>query len=90
MEIAENHGHIVSGFPPQCLISNVLKSLKGSSVRAIGQRYPEVKRELWGGEFREDGYVARTVGDKVTKDMMKQYIRYHKDHERTPQQLELF
>jgi len=31
-----------------------------------------------GGEFQEDGYVARTVGDKVTKDMMKQYIRYHK------------
>jgi len=90
MEIAEDHVHIFLGFPPKYSISDVVKSLKGSSARAIFQRYPEVKRELWGGEFWEDGYFARTVGDKVTKDMIKKYIRYHNDHERTPQQLELF
>ena len=90
MESAEDHVHIFLGFPPKYSISDVVKSLKGSSARAIFQRYPEVKRELWGGEFWEDGYFARTVGDKVTKDMIKKYIRYHTDHERTPQQLELF
>ena len=90
MEIAEDHVHIFLGFPPKYSISDVVKSLKGSSARAIFQRYPEVKRELWGGEFWEDGYFARTVGHKVTKDMIKKYIQYHKDHERTPQQLELF
>jgi len=90
MESAEDHVHLFLGFPPQYSISTVVKNLKGSSARAIFQRYPEVKRELWGGEFWEDGYFARTVGDKVTKDMIKKYIQYHKDHERTPQQLELF
>jgi len=90
MDSAEDHVHIFLGFPPKYSISDVVKSLKGSSARAIFQRYPEVKRELWGGEFWEDGYFARTVGDKVTKDMIKKYIQYHKDHERTPQQLELF
>ena len=90
MEVMEDHVHIFLGFPPKYSISNVVKNLKGSSARAIFQKYPEVKDELWGGEFWEDGYCARTVGDKVTKDMIKKYIRYHKDHERTPQQLELF
>jgi putative transposase len=90
MQIAEDHVHIFLGFPPKYSISTVVKRLKGASARAIFERYPEVKRELWGGEFWEDGYFARTVGDKVTKDMIKKYIKYHKDHERTPQQLELF
>jgi putative transposase len=90
MEIAEDHIHIFLGFPPKYSISEVVKRLKGASVRAIFKMYPEVKRELWGGEFWEDGYFARTVGDKVTKDIIKKYIKYHKDHEKTPQQLELF
>ena len=29
----------------------------------------EVRKQLWGGEFWEDGYFARTVGDKVTADL---------------------
>ena len=90
MQIAEDHVHIFLGFPPKYSISNVVKRLKEASARAIFQRYPEVKRELWGGEFCEDGYFARTVGDKVSKDMIKRYIKYHKDHETTPQQLDLF
>ena len=90
MEIAEDHVHVFLGFPPKYSVSTVVKRLKGTSARAIFERYLEVKRELWGGEFWEDGYFARTVGDKVTKNMIKKYIKYHKDHERTPQQLALF
>jgi putative transposase len=90
MEIAEDHVHIFLGFPPKYSISKVVKNLKGASARAIFESYPEVKRELWGGQFWEDGYFARTVGDKVTKDVIKKYIRYHKDHEKSPKQLELF
>ena len=91
MEIAEDHVHIFLGFPPRYSISNVIKRFKGRSAREIFQMYPEVKRELWGGQFWEDGYFARTVGDKVTKDMIKKYIEYHRKHEKSPQQqLELF
>jgi putative transposase len=91
MEVAEDHIHIFLGFPPRYSISQVVQRLKGISARAIFQRYPEVKSELWGGEFWEDGYFVRTVGDKVTKEIIKKYIEYHKKHERVPhEQLELF
>ena len=90
MEIAGDHIHIFLGFSPRYSISGVVKNLKGASALAVFEKYPEVKRELWGGQFWEDGYFARTVGDKVTKDIIKKYIRYHKDHERTPEQLDLF
>jgi putative transposase len=90
MEIAEEHVHIFLGFPPRYSIAQVVQRFKGGSARRIFQTYPEVKKDLWGGEFWEDGYFVRTVGDKVTKEIIKKYIEYHKHKEKTPQQLELF
>jgi putative transposase len=90
LEIAEEHVHIFLGFPPRYSIAQVIQRFKGQSARRIFQIFPEVKKELWGGEFWEDGYFVRTVGDKVTKDIIKKYIAYHKHKEKTPQQLELF
>jgi len=43
-----------------------------------------------GGELWEDGYFARTVGDKVTAEIIKRYIRYHRQEKMSPQQLDLF
>jgi len=90
MEIAEDHIHIFLGFPPRYSISEVVQRLKGVSARKIFGKYPEVKKELWEGEFWEDGYFVRTVGEKVTKDIIRRYIKYHKDQEMSPKQLKLF
>ena len=91
MEIAEDHVHIFLGFPPRYSISKVVQFLKGISARKVFQKFPEVKRELWGGEFWENGYFVRTVGDKVTKQLIKKYIQYHDKHEKTVhEQLKLF
>jgi len=90
LEIAEDHVHIFLGFPPRYSISQVVQRFKGGSARSIFHVFPDVKNELWGGEFWEDGYFVRTVGDKVTKDLIKKYIEYHKHKEKLPQQLELF
>ena len=90
MEIAKDHVHIFLGFPPRYSISQVVQRFKGQSARRIFQVFPDVKKELWGGEFWEDGYFVRTVGDKITKDVIKKYIEYHKHKAKGPQQLELF
>jgi len=49
-----------------------------------------VKKELWGGEFWEDGYFARTVGDKITAEVIKKYVKYHKDNIAGGEQMNLF
>jgi putative transposase len=67
----------------------VVGMLKSISASEIFEKYPEVKKQLWGGEFWEDGYFVRTVGDKVTADLIKRYIRYHQD-ETHGKQLKLF
>ncbi len=76
LEVAEDHVHIFLSFPPRHSISKVV----GNQCSVIFQENPEVKEELWGGEFWEDGYFVRTVGDKVTKEVISKYIKYHREH----------
>ena len=90
MEVAPDHVHVFLSFPPRYSISKVVGILKSVSASVIFQEHPEVKKHLWGGEFWEDGYFARTVGDKVTAEVIRKYIQYHRDQETTPKQLELF
>ncbi len=89
VRVAPDHVHIFLSFPPRYSISRVVGMLKSISASEAFKIFPEVKRELWGGEFWEDGYFARTVGDKVTEELIKRYIRYHRD-EIHGKQLKLF
>jgi putative transposase len=88
MEISPDHVHIFCSFPPRYSIARVVSMFKSLSARAIFREFPQVKRQLWGGEFWEDGYFARTVGDKVTAEMIRKYIQRHKEAQDT--QIELF
>lgn len=90
MEIAEDHVHLFVSFPPRHSIAKVVGLFKSISASVIFREFPEVKLQLWGGEFWEDGYFVRTVGDKVTAETIRKYIKYHQDHEQSPEQLDLF
>jgi REP element-mobilizing transposase RayT len=37
--------------------------------------FPRIKQRLWGGKLWEDGYFARTVEDRVTRQIVDKYIR---------------
>ena len=58
--------------------------------KEIREEFPEVRKQLWGGKFWEDGYFVRTVGDKVTADAIRKYIRFHEAKKRGVEQLDLF
>ncbi len=90
MEIAKDHVHVLLSFPPRYSIAKVVGTLKAVSARAVRAEFPEVKRQLWGGEFWEDGYFARTVGDQVTKDVVMKYIQFHDAKKSKAEQLSLF
>ena len=90
LEVAPDHVHIFLSFPPRYSISKVVGMLKSISASVIFKEHPEVKKQLWGGEFWEDGYFARTVGDKVTAEVIRKYIMHHREQKKTPEQLELF
>ena len=90
MEVAKDHVHILLSFPPKYSLSKVVGILKSIATSRLLQEFPELKQPKGKREFWEDGYFARTVGDQVTAEVVKQYIRYHQHAERDGSQLDLF
>lgn len=69
-----NHVHIFVGAAPKYAPSNVMQIIKSITAKNIFKKYPEIKKQLWGGEFWSDGGYIGTVGDGVTVDIIKTYI----------------
>ena len=90
MEVDKDHVHLFLSFPPKYSIGQVVGLMKAVSAKEIREEFPEVRKQLWGGEFWEDGYFARTVGDKVTAEVIKKYIRFHEAKRTRAEQLGLF
>lgn len=90
LEVDKDHVHVFLGFPPKYSIGAVVGLLKAVSAKEIREEFPEVRKQLWGGEFWEDGYFVRTVGDKVTAEVIKKYIRFHEAKKRGAEQMDLF
>jgi putative transposase len=82
MKVAPDHVRIFLSFSPRYSIALVVGMLKSKSGSKIFDKLPEANKESRGGAFWEDGYFARTVGDKVTADLIKRYIKYHHDEVR--------
>ena len=50
LEIAEDHVHLFVSFPPRLSISEVVGKLKAISAKIVFEEFPEVEREMYGGE----------------------------------------
>ena len=80
MEVSEDHVHVLLIAPPKYSPSEVVQMMKSISARYVFRRFPEVREQLWGGEFWSDGFFVRTGGDAVTSEVIRQYINHHADH----------
>jgi putative transposase len=78
MEVMEDHVHIFLSTPPRYSPARVMQIMKSISAREVFARFPWLRRKLWGGEFWGDGYFVRSIGDQVTSEIIRRYIRYQK------------
>ncbi len=88
-----DHVHLLVQSVPTYSVTKIVRVIKSISAREIFSRCPEVKRQLWGGEFWSDGYFASTVGKHGDENMITNYVKeqgkgYQKLHEN--RQLEIF
>jgi len=90
MEVSPDHRHLFCAFPPRDSLAPVVTRFKSVSARAIFREFPRSKRRLWGGELWEEGSCARTVGDKVTAEVIRRYIQQHRIEKIGDAQLSLF
>ena len=87
IEVSRDHVHILLSFPPKHSIGEVVRTIKSISARELFREFAQIKRKLWSGELWEDGYFARKVGDRVTAEVIRDYIKYHRENEQGPVQL---
>ena len=73
LEVMEDHVHLFVSSPPRYSPARVMQILKSKSARELFARFPWLRRKLWG-----DGYFVRSVGDQVTAEIIRRYIRYQK------------
>ena len=60
---------------PTYSVTKVVTLIKSLTAREIFRRCPQVKKQLWGGEFWTDGYFASTVGKHGNEALIGQYVK---------------
>lgn len=89
----EDHVHFLVQSVPTYSVSRLVQMIKSLTAREIFKRCPQVKTQLWGGEFWSDGFFASTVGKHGDENMITKYVKnqgkeYNKLHD--DRQLALF
>ena len=84
-----NHIHILCRFLPKYSGGQVVRTIKSITGRQIFSKVPEVKKQLWGGEFWTDGYYIATISGRGNKEVIEKYIR-NQGRDADIDQLDLF
>jgi putative transposase len=59
---------------PTYSAKKIIQTIKSITAREIFARVPEVKKQLWGGEFWTDGYYVSTVGQHGNEETIRRYV----------------
>ena len=71
----EDHVHLVIEGAPRYAPSKIMQICKSILAIQIFKEFPEIKEELWGGEFWTDGGHIDTVGDGRCLEEVKRYVK---------------
>jgi|SRR5687767_2365044 len=82
-----NHIHLLLSAHSKYAPGSLVRVFKSITARELFKKFPEVKRELWGGQFWSDGYYVASVGRGGDWSVVERYI---KNQGIPPDQLRLF
>jgi len=70
----KDHLHFLIQSVPTMSVEKIVRTIKSLTARQIFYSFPEIKKELWGGNFWTSGYYANTVGQYGNLDVIKKYV----------------
>ena len=71
----KDHIHFLIQSVPRYDVTELVTTIKSITAKEVFKQCPEVKKQLWGGEFWTDGYFATTVGKHGNEDMISNYVK---------------
>ena len=69
-----NHVHYLVQTVPKISPTQLVTMIKSLTARMVFKINPEVKKQLWGGEFWSSGYYIATVSQSNTESVIKDYV----------------
>jgi len=68
------HIHILTSFHPKYSGADVVRIFKSITAKQIFQQFPELRKDLWGGEFWSDGYYIATISERGNWKAVERYV----------------
>jgi len=73
--VAKDHVHFLIQSVPMYSPTKITRIIKSITAREIFRRAPEVKKNLWGGEFWSKAYYVSTVGKHGDEKKIANYVK---------------
>lgn len=70
----EDHVHFLIQSVPTMSVDSIVRIIKSITAKQVFKYFPEIKKELWGGNFWTSGYYANTVGQYGNVDIIRNYV----------------
>jgi putative transposase len=70
-----NHVHFLIQSVPMLSVKSIVQAVKSITAKELFRLHPEVKQQLWGGNFWTAGYYVNTVGQYANETVIMKYIQ---------------
>ena len=71
----EDHVHFLVRSIPRISPSQIFRTVKSITAEKLFELHPDLKKELWGGNFWSAGGFVGTVGEGINADIIRNYIK---------------
>lgn len=71
----KDHVHFLIQAVPTMSPAEIINKVKSITAREIFKRNPEVKKQLWGGNFWTSGYFVNTAGASGSEAVIREYVK---------------
>lgn len=70
-----DHIHLLCSFAPKYSGGQFVRLYKSITAKELLRKFPDLKKELWGGEFWTDGYYFATVSERGNWSIVERYVK---------------
>ena len=72
--VMPDHVHIFVSAAPEVSPATIAQTIKSITAKKVFERFPGIKKILWGGALWERGYFVMSSGTGTTDEMIRKYI----------------
>ena len=73
--IDKDHVYFLIQSVPKYSATQNIRIIKSITAKKIFAKHPQVKEQLWGGEFWPDGFFVNTVSKFGSEDTIRKYVK---------------